>query len=267
VNGCNNSETGTAGAATSFQSTLVSPPTNSSACPPGGGATTPPSCVETVGNTTCEQSGGTSSECWWTAENVAAGLDARIYGCTVSISGNVNTPTYSVSGCAACGTKGANYWATGNSIDQILDQSPVDPRLVALPITYYGAFPSNAGLDNTPVIVPITQFAEFYITGWWGDPCTTASYKGGGTGNDGLTIAADDTPPNDPDAGQDDGIDSCSDAPNDLGQQGGSSGTYCSDQGMLMGHFVKYVQPPGSGSGTSGCTSTTIGNCIGILTK
>jgi len=68
--------------------------------------------------------------------------------------------------------------------------------------------------------------------------------------------------PPDPDAGENGSIDSCS-----AGSVGYNGHGYCSDQGILMGHFVKYVAPPGTGQGSGQCTANTLGICIGILTK
>ncbi len=80
--------------------------------------------------------------------------------------------------------------------------------------------------------VPIRIFATFYITGWKGSPCTTTNTSP----PSGLPYRTDD-----------------------------SAAT-----GELLGHFVKYVEPPGegSGSGEGSCTaSETLGDCVAVLTK
>jgi hypothetical protein len=78
--------------------------------------------------------------------------------------------------------------------------------------------------------VPIRIFATFYITGWFGSPCTTSN----SSPPTGLPYRKDDS----------------------------------ATKGELLGHFVKYVDPSGAGGGSGQCTSTeNLGDCIAVLTK
>jgi hypothetical protein len=120
-----------------------------------------------------------------------------------------------------------NHWASPNTISEVLTQSPADPRLITTIITDYGA------LSNGSSEVPIRAFAEFYVTGWEGDPCIGIA---NGTSN-GLAYTTDDKP-----AG-------------------------AKKEGVLLGHFVKYVVPSSEGTGSTACTQTSFGNCIAILTR
>jgi Putative Flp pilus-assembly TadE/G-like len=120
-----------------------------------------------------------------------------------------------------------NYWASGNNIADILAQQPRDPRLLQLIVTDYGS------LSNGRNQVPIRSIASFYVTGWAGDPCIGLH---SGTSN-GLNYTGDDNP--------------------------GSTNT-----GVLLGHFVQYTVLPTGGTGSGQCTqSTSLGNCIGVLSK
>jgi hypothetical protein len=38
-------------------------------------------------------------------------------------------------------------------------------------------------------------------------------------------------------------------------------------EGVLLGHFVKYVSTPSTGKGSGSCSKTEFGNCIAILTN
>jgi hypothetical protein len=216
--------------------------------------------------------------------NLYDALNERIYGMTCN-------PGQACTGNVTCN----NYWNSSNSVASIQSESPTDPRLVVLPLTYYGAFYPNAYVSPTPLTVPIIGFAEFYLTGWWGDPCGSG---GSGTGvgtvaSNGLTVSADDTPPIDPDeAGSIDGDLSTEDSSyNCLGAGLGSSNCavdhtasqvacsssspsyttspyYCSDQGVIMGHFVTSVTPVGQGTaGSTQCGSSTLGICVAVLNK
>lgn len=130
-----------------------------------------------------------------------------------------------------------NYWTSPNSVGQILDQQlngADDPRLVTLFYT------DNQTLPNGSTNIPIRGFAEFYITGWGGaDPCLPASAGGSGTtgtnGTSGLAYTTDTLPPDDSD-------------------------------GVIMGHFVTYINPSGAGSGTK-CVEGTLAICVPVLTK
>jgi hypothetical protein len=121
-----------------------------------------------------------------------------------------------------------NRWASPNTVSQVVSQSPKDPRLIITMITDYGAIRSANGKES----IPIRAFATFYVTGWAGDPCIG---QANGTSN-GLAYTHDDNP--------------------------GSSNT-----GVLLGHFVKYVNSSPGGTGSGACSMTTFGDCIPILTK
>ena len=148
------------------------------------------------------------------------------------------------------GCNSPNYWASGNNLNQLLNENPADPRLLALFTTDNGAF------ANGRTQVPIRVITDFYVTGWApivangpnanpnGDPCigkapghNTVTMKDGSTAM--LNYVGDDSP-------------SASDS---------------DPSGVLLGHFVRYtVIGPGTGSGS--CSeSGSLGNCIGILTK
>lgn len=119
-----------------------------------------------------------------------------------------------------------NHWASPNTVTQVVSQSPADPRLIVTIITDYGA------LNNGSSSVPIRTFAEFYVTGWSGDPCIG---QGNGTSSNGLAYTHDDNPG--------------------------------SNTGVLLGHFVKYVSQSSTGKGTEKCDATEFGNCIAVLTR
>jgi hypothetical protein len=118
-----------------------------------------------------------------------------------------------------------NHWVSPNTVSQVLTQSPPDPRLITTIITDYGA------LGNGSTEIPVRALAEFYVTGWDGDPCIGV---GNGTSK-GLPYTTDDNPG--------------------------------SNKGVLLGHFVKYVSPSSTGTGSEACAKTEFGNCIAILTR
>lgn len=150
-------------------------------------------------------------------------MNARVY-CGGTVSG-CNNPS-----CTA----NFNYWSSPNTVNQLLKESPSDPRLLTLVITDFGAL----GPGRTQV--PIRTFADFYVTGWQGDPCIGAANRTGTQNANRLASTGDDAPnANDPDPA-----------------------------GVLLGHFVGYTAPPGSGTGSGTCGATTgVGNCIAVLTK
>lgn len=129
-----------------------------------------------------------------------------------------------------------NHWVQPNTIDQILTQNPRDPRLRQLIITDANALSNGRGT------IPIRAFATFYITGWTdkgggGNPCPTTG--GNGTSSNGLSYTHDDAP------------------------------AVAGSGNVLLGHFVKYNEPSGSGGGSGApCNSiNTPGDCIAVLTK
>ena len=76
--------------------------------------------------------------------------------------------------------------------------------------------------------VPVTDFATFYVTGWDG--------KGEGFVNP-CTGNGDDPLP-DP-----------------------------KDSGVIVGHFIKYIQNTGTGSGTTPCDPDSFGSCVAAMTR
>jgi hypothetical protein len=141
---------------------------------------------------------------------------------------------------------GFNYWAKPNTIDKVLLQkSPPDPRLVTIVVTDYAA------LANGRTQVPIRNIANFYVTGWQGDPCIHQT--NGVNISSGLSYTGDDDPTaaNPP---------TC-DVKNNNGPLQNCSG-------VLLGHFVQYTVPSTSGTGSGQCVQTTsLGSCIAVLTK
>lgn len=62
-----------------------------------------------------------------------------------------------------------NYWVSPNTIPQILNAAPQDPRLVKVFVVPTGSFQANGSSSD----IPVRAIADFYITGWNGSPCTT----------------------------------------------------------------------------------------------
>jgi hypothetical protein len=181
--------------------------TTTGSCP---NTDSPPSCAtENPGNGKLDK-------------DLGPGMNARIY------CGGVT------SGCnPKCNTASAadyNFWTSPNSVSQVVGQKPVSPRLVTLIVT------DNNALTNGASSVPVRAFAEFYVTGYSGDPCSGVSLSGNYTDSSGTSLAytGDDS---------------------------------TSSTGVLLGHFVAYVeQSGGSGSG-SVCNPNSLGLCIPVFTK
>jgi hypothetical protein len=77
-------------------------------------------------------------------------------------------------------------------------------------------------------VVPVTGFATFYVTGWTG--------QGGGANNP-CQGNGDDPVPN-------------------------------NDGGLIVGHFIKYVQTLNNGTGgTEPCDADALGTCVAVLTR
>jgi hypothetical protein len=122
-----------------------------------------------------------------------------------------------------------NHWAPPNSVAQLMAQSPPDPRLIVTMITDQGAF------GNGTKSIPIRGFATFYVTGWAGDPCIGTP---NGTSPNGLKYTTDDNP------------------------------TGANPQGVLLGHFVKYIDTLNTKETGSGkCELNSINRCIAVLTR
>jgi Flp pilus assembly protein TadG len=76
-------------------------------------------------------------------------------------------------------------------------------------------------------VVPVTGFAAFYVTGWTG--------QGNGSNNP-CQGNGDDPVPN-------------------------------NDAGLIVGHFIKYVDTLNGGGGTEACDFDALGTCVAVLTK
>jgi hypothetical protein len=76
-------------------------------------------------------------------------------------------------------------------------------------------------------VVPVTGFSTFYLTGWTG--------SGGGFDNP-CQGNGDDPVPN-------------------------------NDTGLIVGHFIKYVDTLGGGTGTAPCDLNALGTCVAVLTR
>lgn len=178
-------------------------------------------------------------------QDLTTGMNDRVY-CAGVVGGSCDT-TVNANNAACPGDY--NYWVTSNLLHDVTHQSPADPRLVTLFLTGFG------NLRNGNKYQPISGFAEFYVTGWLGDPCLSTSAGGNGTNGNttspitGKTLAftTDDDP---------------------TGDNGGNctgSGKQNPGCGVLMGHFVSVIQTTGGGSTL--CTTNTFGNCVAVLTK
>jgi hypothetical protein len=114
-----------------------------------------------------------------------------------------------------------------NNWSQFPDLPRDDPRIIEVFLTPFGSF--NGSGSTT---VPVTDFATFYVTGWTG--------KGQGFDN----------------PCQDNGDDP---VPTDAKGQ--------PQPGVIVGHFIKYIQNTGTGSGTQPCDPNAFGSCIAVMTR
>jgi hypothetical protein len=143
---------------------------------------------------------------------VSDGMLCRIYGVCYS-------------GSPVC-SKAPIHWVDSNGDGKITipeDISPSDPRIMSVFVTPFGAF-SGSGAN----VVPISNFASFYVTGF--------SKNGGGQGD----------PCNGPPA------------PDPVPSKTG---------GYVVGHFIKYVETIGGGGNGDPCDFTSFGTCVVVLTK
>ena len=261
------------------------PPTCPSTQPTAPPESNPATCVEGVSD----------NDILW---NLMAGLNERILGCT-NAQCIGNTP------------KCNNYWNSNNSQANVLAAgSSNDKRLVTLLLTNYGTmYPSS--YEPPPIDIPIIGFAEFYVTGWWGDPCSNATTAASdattytlSTGTV-LHSGADDVPPNDADAHEaitdNNDVDGNAYTEDPCGHNIGdtSGGTYthcgtlrygwagnsttcdsstpgydtalasddCTDQGLILGHFVQTVVTTGGEPSNTVCTADSLGICVAVLNK
>jgi hypothetical protein len=91
---------------------------------------------------------------------ITHGLNQRIYGSN-------NPPA---SACGATGTLGSINWVRGVGFDQTNKNLANDKRVLPLFVTPLGSF-QGSGSD----VVPVIDFAYFYVTGYNGDPCEAAN--------------------------------------------------------------------------------------------
>ena len=97
-----------------------------------------------------------------------------------------------------------------------------DPRVVQVFLTPFNSF---SGSGNT--IVPVSDFATFYVTGW--------TDNGQGFNNPCQGNGDDPVPGNDP--------------------------------GVIVGHFIKYIDTVNGGSGSQTCDFDSFGTCVASLTE
>jgi hypothetical protein len=99
-----------------------------------------------------------------------------------------------------------------------------DPRVVQAFVTPFGAFEGSGNL-----VIPIVDFATFYVTGWTGQ----------GTGYD-----------------------------NPCEGEGGDDPVPGDDPGTIVGHFVKYVETLNAGDASDElCDMSEVGRCLAVLTQ
>jgi hypothetical protein len=118
-----------------------------------------------------------------------------------------------------------SYWQSPNTVSQLI-ANKTDPRLVTLLITDYGGLGTGSGTNH-----PVRHFAEFYLTGYFGDPCATTLP---GTSPSGLAMTKSDS---------------------------------VAATGELAGHFINYVAPPGSATGSGACQLNSFDQCVAIVTR
>jgi hypothetical protein len=115
---------------------------------------------------------------------------------------------------------------------------PRDPRAITMIIT------SPADLSQQNVVVPIRNFATFYVTGW-----DTAG------SNPNCNLPQPGNPPALPPP------------PGGYGNEAFPGGGKKSNQnGAIWGHWIVYTDPNASGSGTF-CTPNTFGVCTPVLSR
>jgi Putative Flp pilus-assembly TadE/G-like len=137
---------------------------------------------------------------------VPAGLNTRILGSEMP------------STCPAFGQPGHNNWLNFGTAAW----NDNDPRIVGVYLTPFGTFDGSGN-----ELVPIIDFATFYITGWTG--------QGSGFNNP-CQGKGDDSVPN-------------------------------NDAGLIVGHFIKYVNSFNSGGGTVPCNPQAFAPCVAVLTE
>jgi hypothetical protein len=127
-----------------------------------------------------------------------------------------------------------NHWVSPNKVSEVVSAN--DPRLINVIITDYGVLRNGTGE------VPVRAFASFYVTGWFGDPCTRKQLEKEAPKNPGELKYTYDEEPEVPGKKQE-------------------------GEGVLLGHFVKYVKDSPYAKGSGECHETTFGDCVAVLTK
>jgi hypothetical protein len=136
------------------------------------------------------------------------------------------------SACKGLGTLGYNNWSM--FVEDYVPTGPTDPRgQDGFPIgdprvlnAYLTTFGAFSHVNGTSGSVPVTGFGHFYVTGYTGN--------GGGF-----------TPP-------------C--------QGNGDDPVPNNDDGLIIGHFIRYVDTVG-GDGSLPCDPTSINACVIVMTK
>jgi hypothetical protein len=160
--------------------------------------------------TACPSNAGTlwGSPQPWTCTAIQTG------NATNQVSEGVNTRILGSDKPASC--THPNHWSDFPNF------SPSDPRIVQVFLTPFGSFD---GSGNT--VVPVTDFATFYVTGW--------TSNGNGFDNPCQGKGDDPVPGNDP--------------------------------GLIVGHFIKYIDSINNSSGSGFCDFDSFGTCVATLTE
>jgi hypothetical protein len=135
---------------------------------------------------------------------VPAGMNLRVLG-------NEQAKT-----CPAAGAFGHNNWSNFPDIDAD------DPRIIPVFLTPYNTF---TGSGNE--VLPVLNFASFYVTGW--------TSQGKGFANPCQGNGDDPVPNNDP--------------------------------GTIVGHFIQYVSSVNATPGSELCNPEAFGSCVPVLVE
>ena len=184
--------------------------------------------------------------------------------CTGTAAGNMPPVTTGmacriiIAGCDDQGKPNGNVCSSNNWSNSIGAASVPgdDPRALTLVITA----PSDLAKNNSGQIIPIENFAVFYITGW-----TT---NGNGNGNGGKTPTCNTYAAPPPGAAADaENVNNCPDGSLPNGN-GNGNGNNCANvaQGEVWGFWMKYTDPNAIPSG-SPCIISAFGNCTPALTR
>jgi hypothetical protein len=123
-----------------------------------------------------------------------------------------------------------------------------DPRAITVIITA----PSDLAKNNSGQIIPIENFAVFYVTGW------------AGKGNGGKNPSCNSYTPVPPGAALNaENVNECPDGSLDSGAKKGCADTLSS---TMWGHWIKYTNPGAISSGLP-CNPAAFGDCTPVLTR